>query len=293
MASETSLQKQNAKAAAATAATSATAYITSLLKQFHLESLTSWAKAQLAKGYGDDYVLQQMREQQAWKDRFGAIIDRENDGLPALSPADVINFETAVTSAMVRAGMPKGFYDNPDDFRQLMKDGRSADEVVSLVQDSFVKVQQAPASVRGWFRDTYGPDGDSALASYILDPGRALPLLETQIAAAGIGGAGRQAGIGTGRGLAEELARQGVSMDQATQTFGQLAQSKGLFNEGVDEHQNLSVDVEGVQAAFGVDANARAAVSKRSADRTAAFAGAGGAQSGQKGASGLGAANQP
>lgn len=274
--------------------TSATAHVKEILKQYGLENLTDWALGELIDGYDDVTVLQHLREQPETKARFAAVYEREKLGLPPISFADVINYEKAATELMVSAGMPRGFYDSPEDFTNLMVGDVSVQELQKRVEGGYARVAQAPAEVRQSFRDLFGADGDAALATFFLDPEKAQPLLETQLGMAQIHGTGRRYGIDTGKDLAEQLARQDVSQQEAEQQFATLARGRGLFNENVDETaRNLSVDKEGVEAAFGTDQEARANVERRAASRQAAFQGSGGAQTTQKGYTGLGSAGRP
>lgn len=272
---------------------SARAYLEEMLRRYGLQDLASWANDELAKGFDDVVVLQHLREQPLYRQRFKAIFEREKAGLPAMSPAEVIEYEARVTELMINAGFPKGFYDSPDDFAALMIADKSLEEIKDRVIGGYAKVAQAPRLVRDTFREFYGVDGDAALAAFFLDPDKAMPLLEVQLQAGSIGGVGRRFGIQTGRDTAEELARMGITEQAADQTYGQLAASSGLFKENVDETKDIAIDKEGVAAAFGTDQAARQEVSRRAEGRLAAFAGSGGASSSQQGASGLGAANKP
>lgn len=287
MAPLTSAQK---RARAITGNESASAYLRSVLQQYGLESLTGWAKEELNKGYEDVVVLQHLRERPEFKARFKAIVEREALGLPAISPAEVIEYETNVRQTMIAAGLPAGFYDQPEDFVGFMTRDLSIEEVKERVAGGYKRVANAPALVRDTFREFFGVDGDNALAAFFLDPSRAQPILENAIATAEIAGTGRRFGIETGQDLSSELARQGVNQQSAEQAFGQLSSQTGLFEENVDEATDLAVDKEGVEAAFGVNQNSRRVVEQRSAKRQAAFAGSGGATQGQRGASGLGEA---
>lgn len=289
----TSLMDANAAATTSKANESASAYIQDFLRQYNLESMTGWVEDELAKGYDDVVVMQHMRDQPEFQQRFKVIFDRQKAGLSAMSPAEVVDYESQVSQLMASAGFAKGFYDSPDDFYALMMADKSVDEVKQRVMGGFAKVQQAAKPIRDTFREWYGPDGDTALAMFFLDPDKTMPLLETQMAAAEVGGTANRFGIGMGRSLGEELARLGVTGQSSEQQFGQLAQGKGLFDENFGEKDNLSVDKEGVEAVFNIDQGAVKKVAKRSEERSAAFAGSGGTSVGQKGASGLGAAGKP
>ena len=118
-------------------------------------------------------------------------------------------------------------------------------------------------------------------------------MLEQQAAAAVIGGTGVRYGIDAGKGTLEQLAQQGVDQTQAESGFGTLQKEAGLFNENVNEKDNLQIENQGVAAQFGLNADAFLQVQQRQQSRQAAFQGAGGAAATTKGAVGLGEAGEP
>ena len=62
-------------------------YMRSVLADYGLESLTDWAMDALARGLNENQVLQEMRKTPEFAQRFPAIIIRQEQGLPPLSPA--------------------------------------------------------------------------------------------------------------------------------------------------------------------------------------------------------------
>ena len=124
--------------------------------------------------------------------------------------------------------------------------------------------------------------------AWILDPNRALPLIQNTVLAAQDAAAGVQAGFGQlTRGQAMSLAQQGVTADQARSTFSQLGQEAGLFQGQAGEGSDISQQ-EQLNAAFQGNAQAQLRIQKRAAERTAGFKGGAGFNPSQTGVTGLG-----
>jgi hypothetical protein len=92
------------------------------------------------------------------------------------------------------------------------------------------------------------------------------------------------------QGLAEKVAELGMSSEQIYQTYLGLALQGGAFEENISEAGNdLTIQTEGVGAAFGVNAASSKALENRRSGRVAKFGGGGGAMVTQQG-TGLGVA---
>jgi hypothetical protein len=284
----------NSRSLASTEIESASAYLRDLLRNMGLGNMYEWAREELYKGYDDVVVMQHLYEQPEFKERFKAIELLKQAGLPPMSPAQVLDWERQATETAIAAGLPVGFYDDPRDFAELIGRGWSVDEFKYVIGEKFKEAAMAPQSVRDAWRDYFGVDSLHAMASFMLDPDKALPLLETQIQTAAVGGTGYSYGISVDERVAEELARRGITVEQSRQRFQELADTKGLYTENIGEAgTDLRQDREGVAAVFGTDQEDREAVRQRGESRVAAFAGGGGPSVQREGARGLGSAGQP
>ena len=138
--------------------------------------------------------------------------------------------------------MPVGFYDSPDDFTNLIANSISASEFKSRVDTAYDALNFADESVVGALRDFYNMT-TSDMAAYLLDPARALPVLEgRQAAAAGaydmnsrtelqrmygtatIAGLGRRQGLMQGEDLTGEIYGAGRSKQQTEAAFSKAAE---------------------------------------------------------------------
>jgi hypothetical protein len=247
-------------------------YMRSVLADYGLESLTDWAMDALARGLNENQVLQEMRKTPEFAQRFPAIIIRQEQGLPPLSPAYYIAYERQVAQTLRDAGLPPSFYDQPEDFTALLVADKSAAEVASTIQDGFLRVKMAPPEIRQTFADWFGADGDAALAAFFLDPDKAKPALMRMADQAQIGGYARRFNVTIGADVADQIAASGKT-NEAEQAFNALDQGRSLFDETITETNDLTLD-QGVQATFSLDGEAQRQVRRRQETRAAQFGGA-------------------
>jgi hypothetical protein len=250
----------------------ANAILRDVLATYGLESMMDWAMDALARGLSETEVLQELRQRPEFKVRFPAIEAREKLGMPAISPAEYVEYERRVAQIMRDAGMPPDFYDRPDDFTRLLVADKSAAEVQAIVQDGYLRVQTAPAEVRDVFADWFGAAGDSALAAFFLDPDRAHPTIMRIANEAIFGGTGRRFGVN----VSEPTAQRAVEVGGAASPvagFQQLQEMSGYFAETITEQADLTAEEEGVQAVFGLGGPGAGRVRARQAERAAQFGG--------------------
>jgi hypothetical protein len=260
-----------------------------LLDQYGLGSLADWAWQQLLNNHSPDQIMLEMYNTPEFKQRFPAIEARQKAGLPPISPAEYIAYESAAGQIMRAAGFPPGFYDHPDDFTNYIAGNVSIAEVSQRASVYQQAAYSVPAETRATLRDLYGVD-EGGLAAFFADPNRALPLLQQQFTASQIGGEAQLQHFGPlSRSEAERLASMGVTDQQAAAGFGQVAHAQELFQVLPGE----ATGAPGRDAALGVVAGDQSAVDavQRQADRRKAqFQGGGQFAEGQRGVSGLGSA---
>lgn len=252
--------------------TNASAYLQAVLDQYGLGSLTDWAFGALKRGLSAEQILQEMRATTEFKARFPAIAQREQAGLPALSPGEYVSYEKAATQMMRDAGLPSGFWDQPSDFTDLLAKDVSQAELQDRINQGFNRMQfQVPEEVRTVFHDWFGPQGEGALAAFFLDPDRAKPVLMEMANKAFVGGYGKRFGFDVGQDTATQIVQSGRT-DQAPQAFEQLDQARSYFDETISEKTDLTQE-QGVRSAFGLDGDATRAVQQRQQERQAQFQG--------------------
>jgi hypothetical protein len=131
-------------------------------------------------------------------------------------------------------------------------------------------------------------DVSGAVTAYFIDPDRAFDAISKQYLAATTGAASRQTGFGTlSTAEAERIAGTGVSEQQATQTFSDLASMRELqadlpgFDQGVEREDLIS-------AGFEDNAAAKSTVKRKQQTRAAVAQAGGGYAASGKGLTGLG-----
>lgn len=205
--------------------------INSLFASYGLQSLAPRVVDFIKQGYSADTVSILLADTPEYKKRFAANDARIKAGLPALSPAEYLATEQSYRDIMSSAGLPKGFYDQPSDFQQFIAKDVSPTEIKSRVDAAADLVNNTDKATKDYFSQHYSK-GD--MIAYALDPTRAAPLVGKVVAAAKIGGAAASQGLNVDTGLAENLAGQGVTQQQAQQGFGVIASDQPNANKLAD-----------------------------------------------------------
>lgn len=254
-----------------TPAADAQAQIKGFLDQWGLGSLTTWAWSQLSTGRSANEILLDLRNQQAYKDRFAGNAQRVAAGLPALSESEYLAYENQARQAMRAMGMPADFYDQPSDFADFIAKDVSVSELTDRIKIAAAYASSDPtvnADERAQLQRLYGTGG---MAAYYLDPQRAMPALQKQIAAASSAAAASRSGFGElTLAQAEQVGQLSPSIAQTAQMFTELAKQRELMTAlpgevGVD---TISAD-EQIAAGLG-NAQAGQKISRRAAARAAA-----------------------
>ena len=169
--------------------------------------------------------------------------------------------------------MPANFYDQAEDFQAFIEGDVSPSELNERVQQGYRAVADADPAVREQMRTLYGVN-EGQLAAYFLDPKRTAPLLSRQAQAANIAARGfEQGGIQLSGAFAEDLARRGISEQQARAGFAEVGALGELRQTFAGETELSSEQLAG--AAFGIDVAAQQELERKRRQRTGEFAGGG------------------
>lgn len=246
------------------------------------ESLADYLFDLIAKDEIDltdaDSVIFAMRERPEYQRRFSGNAKRRAAGFEELDPATYLSLEQSYREILASNGMPSNFYDSNDDFADLIGGNVSVSELNERVQEGYRAVADADPAVRAQMYRLYGIR-ENELAAYFIDPNRARPLLSAadyrrQARAAQIAARGEeQAGVSLTGELAEDLARRGITEEEAARGFGEIG-ALGELRQQFAGEEAISQD-ELVQQQFGVDINARERLRRRQQGRVAAFEGGG------------------
>ena len=211
----------------------------------------------LAAVYSSEPYKQRFKANEVIRKRLADGQGRPGDRM--LTPAEYIEAENTYRTILADRDMPEGFYDSPDDFTNLIANSISASEFKSRVDTAYDALNFADESVVGALRDFYGM-GTSDMAAYLLDPARAMPVLEGRAArstgpyglnsrtelqrmygTASIAGMGRRQGLMPGEELSGEIYGAGKSKQETETAFAQAAEDSPaverlgkLYGEAMD-----------------------------------------------------------
>lgn len=167
--------------------------LTAMLASYNLQGLASYIDAEVMKDTSEEMILLGLYDQPSYKTRF--------PGMEALRKAGRViseNEYTKIENAMMQTArffdLPKGFYDGPEDFGNLIGKQVSAKEYQDRLQVGQDLARSLNPGVKQQLLDLYSV-GEGDLTAYVLDPDRALSLIQKQAKAATFVGLGRAAGF--------------------------------------------------------------------------------------------------
>lgn len=241
-----------------------------------------------------------MQSSPAFAKRFPANKALADKGKPQYSVSQYLRLEADYKSRLQAGGMPPGFYDQPEDLQKFIAEDVSPDELSARIQLGYQAVKNASKDVVDQFKSLYGvSEGD--LAAYFLDPEVAKPTFDkyeaerqarsAQIAAQSLS----QANIQLERQQAEDLARAGITADQAQQGFAEIGMGQQLYGATTAELAAGKQDItqqEQIAGTFNTNAEARQKIAQRKRERQAAFQTGGSLLATQAGNIGLGTVGQ-
>jgi hypothetical protein len=171
---------------------------------------------------------------------------------------------------------------------QALLNNVSADEWSSRLSDAAVAAATVDQNTRNSLAKFYGVN-DQDLYSFYLDTQSTEEMLKQRYVSAVVGGTAERYGLSTvDKATAEEMAKQGVSGQEAEGMFSTVMQQAGL---GVGLNQANTVDERTRLMAGRGDANAIARLRRAQSARLAEFQGGGGAAESQQGVTGLRSSN--
>lgn len=191
-----------------------------------------------------DMILDLVRNSPAYAERFPGMQLRDPN-LPRISEAEYIDIEKQYRWVMETAGLPKGFYDSPQDFAKFIGNDMGPTEFQGRVDQAVRVARNVDPYQRNLLQQFYGL-GDGDLAAFFLDEKVALPVLQRQVEASGVARFAHQAGIAMGRGIPEfrSLVDLGVTEEEAQAQYGNIAQLKQKIDRFDHIYHDNSYSVE-------------------------------------------------
>ena len=266
--------------------TTATGFLHSLLDPLGLGALVdksmNWA---IESGNDANYVLEKIRLDPIYTTAFPEMGNRQKNGLPAISEADILNYRATAKGILQSYGMPANALSDQDISNFISTDVSPA-EISDRVQKGYVAAMQAPPEYRQALAQLGVGQGD--LAHFFLDPTKAYDSIMNKAA---VGASALEQGYGalTNEEMGQ-LAGAGVTAATANQRFGNLYNQRQLFNNLPGEADAGVSRQDQIAYAQGL-APAEEELANAAKKRVAAFGGGGGYAAGSGGVSGLGSAN--
>lgn len=207
-----------------------------------------------------DTVQLYLQDTREWKQRFAGIemLKKNHPNVPVPSIAEYLSTERTMAQVMQAAGMPKGFYDSHSDFATFIGNNMSPAELQSRVQAA----SDAALNLDPGFKDYltqagYGDLTRSHLAAYMLDPKRALPVIQRDLEAAKIAGVTGTHGFHVSNGEANHLQSLGLTeaqlrngLDQASQVYSQAQHLGAIYGHQYGQTDALNEFLDGSPDAF-------------------------------------------
>lgn len=197
------------------------------LHEWGLDSLAGDLKKLVVNGdTSADTLALALSQTQAYKTRFAGNQVRVQNGLHELTPAEYIATERQYAQVLQSYGLPKGFYDKPEDFTKFIGQDISPAELDSRAKVAHDQFIAAPDYVRNLWSQYFGTTGD-AIAS-ILDPQVATSLIQDRSTQVAIGGAAAEHGMSVTQARAQQLQQAGVTGAKAQTAYSQISQALPL-----------------------------------------------------------------
>lgn len=189
--------------------------------KYGLGSLVQTVKGLIEKDVPPSQFIIELRNSPQYQQRFNANTKRLEKGLAALSEADYIRNEDAYRNTLRAYGLTQ--FDNDAYVSQFIENDIRPEELTERVSLAVNRLQMADPAITSTLKRFYGLK-DSDMLAAILDPKTQLPQIQRSIATAGIGAAAGRQGLNIGRDVAEQLAAQGVTQQEAERGYATIAE---------------------------------------------------------------------
>jgi len=189
--------------------------------KYGLGSLVKTVQGLIEKDVPPSQFIIELRNSPEYQQRFKANTKRLEKGLAALSEADYIRNEDAYRNTLRAYGLTQ--FDNDAYVSQFIENDIRPEELTERVSLAVNRLQMADPAITSTLKRFYGLN-DSDMLAAILDPKTQLPQIQRSIATAGIGAAAGRQGLNIGRDVAEQLAAQGVTQQEAERGYATIAE---------------------------------------------------------------------
>ena len=252
--------------------------------QYGLGALIEPLKGFIQDGLSAAEFTLRLRETDAYKKRFAANQARIKAGLRALSEAEYIGLEDQYQNVMRNYGLPASYYQRGDmgvqqGFEKFIAGDVSAAELEDRIQTAQNRVINAAPSISKTLREFFPEISNGDILAYVLDPENSLGAIKRKVTISEIGGAAFEQALKSDVTRASELAKYGVTGQQARQGYQAIAELLPSATKLSDiyQKQGLGAYDQAVaeQEVFGTAGAAEAAAKRKKLAQleTATFSG--------------------
>lgn len=262
------------------------AQLDAILRGMDLAELIPWARAQFVEGATPDQVTVGLRSQDAFRQKYAVIFEREKRGLPPITVNDVVNYRQKANELSTMYGLPQGFLD----VNELMLRDVSANELAQRVQMASAYVDER-TDITAQMKELYGLDRGAALA-YVLDPDTGEAAVRRTYQSAQVASQSARQGFGQlSRAEAEALAGLGVSEADAARGFGTLT-AAGELTKTLEGEQPSAITRQDQLDMVAGSTPAQQKLDRVASERKSVFAAGGAFEQTSKGIIGLGSVDK-
>jgi len=263
------------------------ALLKDVFNSYGLPELATEIESYMKEGIGTAQATLRLKQSKAYTERFYGNELRRNAGLNVVSEAEYLDLENSYSQTLKAYGLQDyfGVGVTPNERKNRQKAiadviGKdiSAVEFKDRVSTAVDRVKMADPATKSAFQQFYGI-GEADLAKYFLDPSKTLVTLKEKATAAEIGGAAIGQGLPATAASAEDLARFGISREQAQIGYSAIAEelpTATKLGQIYDEEGITYGQAEAEQATFKQLASAKRKREQLVARETAAFQGSSG-----------------
>ena len=231
--------------------------LSSIFAGYGLETLAGFIGRRIMADVSEDMLLLELYDQPEYQLRFPGMKALRGKG-KTITEAEYIKDEKAFAQTARFFDIPIGFYDSADDFGKLIGNLVSPKEYQDRLQVGQDLARSMSPGIRTQLQELYNV-GEGGITAYVLDPEKALPLIQKQAKAAQFVGFGREKGFkleGVTAAQAEQLAGTEayakLSAQQLQTALGQAAQLRqtqsrltGIEGQVYNENEALKAVIEG------------------------------------------------
>lgn len=207
-----------------------------------------------------DTVQLYLQDTKEWKQRFAGIelLRKNHPNVPVPSIAEYLSTERSMAQVMQAGGMPRGFYDSPADFAQFIGNNMSPSELQSRVQAASDAAMNLNPGFKNYLTQAgYGSLSQSHLAAYMLDPKRALPVIQRDLDSAKVAEDAYTHGFKVSNAQAQNINSMGLTsyqlrsaLDTAAQTYTQASRLGSIYGSAYNQTDALNEFLGGDKATY-------------------------------------------